>query len=65
VVWIPPNDDDDNGDCVNFTLCPRTIQEVEYVMAGGNWPPTIDDAPELRRVNLTKSNSPLGPPPSK
>jgi Xaa-Pro dipeptidase len=65
VVWIPPNDDDNDGDCVNFTLCPRTIQEVEYVMAGGNWPPTIDDAPELRRVNLTKSNSPLGPPPSK
>lgn len=37
VVWIPPQ-----GDCVNFTLCPRTIPEVEHVMAGGKWPPTVD-----------------------
>lgn len=52
VVWITPE-----GDCVNFTQCPRTIAEVEHVMAGGNWPPTVDQAPELRRVNLTKSTS--------
>jgi len=59
VVWITPQ-----GECVNFTLCPRTIAEVEHVMAGGNWPPLVDEAPELRRVNLTKPISPLGPPPS-
>jgi len=59
VVWIPSE-----GPCVNFTLCPRTVKEVEHVMAGGKWPPMVDDAPELRRVNLTKPNSPLGPPPS-
>lgn len=57
VIWIPPQ-----GKCVNFTLCPRTISEVEYVMAGGNWPPTHDEAPELRRVALTTPISPLGPP---
>jgi Xaa-Pro dipeptidase len=57
VIWIPPE-----GECVNFTLCPRTISEVEFVMAGGNWPPTVDGAPELRRLDLTKPISPLGPP---
>jgi Xaa-Pro dipeptidase len=30
---------------VNFTLCPRTVAEVESVMAGGPWPPVRDDAP--------------------
>jgi hypothetical protein len=30
---------------VNFTLCPRTVAEVESVMAGGQWPPAIDEAP--------------------
>jgi hypothetical protein len=30
---------------VNFTLCPRTVAEVEAVMAGGPWPPARDDAP--------------------
>jgi Xaa-Pro dipeptidase len=59
VVWIT-----DDG-CVNFTLCPRTVEEVEHVMAGGHWPPTQDAAPELRRVKLTTPISPLGPPPSK
>lgn len=49
--------------CVNFTLCPRTISEIEAVMAGGKWPPTKDDAPELRRVRLTEP-SPLPSPPS-
>jgi Xaa-Pro dipeptidase len=48
---------------VNFTLCPRTPEEIEHVMAGGMWPPTKDTAPELRRVNLTKP-MPLGPPAS-
>jgi Xaa-Pro dipeptidase len=48
---------------VNFTVCPRTPEEIEFVMAGGMWPPTKDTAPELRRVNLTKP-MPLGPPPS-
>jgi Xaa-Pro dipeptidase len=27
-----------NG-CVNYTLCPRTVNEIEHVMAGGKWPP--------------------------
>ena len=48
---------------VNFTVAPRTVQEVEFVMAGGMWPPTKDEAPELRRLHLTKP-VPLGPPPS-
>jgi Xaa-Pro dipeptidase len=39
--------------CVNYTLCPRTIDEIESVMTGGKWPPIIDSAPELRRVRLT------------
>ena len=50
--------------CINFTLCPRTVAEVEHVMSGGKWPPTKDDAPELRRVKLTSPISPLPPPPS-
>ncbi|KAL3924234.1 MAG: hypothetical protein SGILL_001164 [Bacillariaceae sp.] len=49
---------------VNFTLCPRTVSEVEHVMAGGKWPPLKDEAPELRRVKLTEPISPLPPPPS-
>jgi len=63
VIWIPPTEGES---CVNFTLCPRTISEVEYVMAGGKWPPMKDEAPELRRIRLTDTTvSPLGPPPSK
>ena len=34
---------------VNYTLCPRTIEEVEGVMAGSSWPPATDAAPELFR----------------
>ena len=49
--------------CVNYTLCPRTIDEIESVMGGGQWPPTRDAAPELRRVRLTDT-SPLPLPPS-
>jgi len=33
----------------NYTLCPRTIGEVESVMAGGAWPPAKDEAPWLFR----------------
>jgi Xaa-Pro dipeptidase len=41
--------------CVNYTTCPRTIDEVESVMSGAKWPPLQDKAPELRRVRLTDS----------
>jgi Xaa-Pro dipeptidase len=37
-----------NG-CVNYTLCPHTVNEIEHVMAGGKWPPAKDDSPELLR----------------
>lgn len=33
----------------NLTTCPRTVEEVESVMAGGQWPPATDAAPELCR----------------
>lgn len=33
----------------NLTTCPRTINEVESVMSGGQWPPMVDEAPELYR----------------
>lgn len=33
----------------NLTICPRTIDEVESVLAGGVWPPAVDKAPELKR----------------
>lgn len=49
---------------VNFTLCPRTIEEVESVMAGGKWPPVKDEAPRLRRTRLTDP-TPLPSPPSR
>ena len=48
---------------VNFTLCPRTIPEVEHCMAGGKWPPMTDAAPELGRKRLTDP-TPLPSPPS-
>jgi Xaa-Pro dipeptidase len=47
----------------NFTLCPRTIAEVESVLAGGKWPPVKDEAPELKRSRLTDP-TPLPSPPS-
>ncbi|KAJ8603809.1 hypothetical protein CTAYLR_000227 [Chrysophaeum taylorii] len=34
---------------VNLTLCPRTTDEIESVMAGGSWPPPTDTAPWLFR----------------
>jgi Xaa-Pro dipeptidase len=49
----------------NFTLCPRTVDEVEMVMEGGRWPPMVDEAPELRRLKLTKPWTPLPSPPSR
>lgn len=49
---------------VNYTLCPRTIPEVESVMAGAKWPPLQDEAPKLRRMRLT-TTTPLPSPPSK
>jgi len=48
---------------INYTLCPRTVNEIESVMAGGKWPPATDEAPELRRVRLTDP-TPLPSPPS-
>lgn len=45
VVLVTPT-----GQCPdNLTTCPRTVQEIEYVIAGGDWPPQIDSAPELCR----------------
>eukprot|EP01039_Chlorochromonas_danica_P010858 gene10858-12068_t len=32
-----------------LSTCPRTVQEIEEVMAGGAWPPAVDRAPELHR----------------
>jgi Xaa-Pro dipeptidase len=49
--------------CENYTLCPRTISEIESVMGGGKWPPLRDEAPFLRRGRLTDP-SPLPSPPS-
>jgi len=37
------------GGAENLTTCPRTIAEVESVLAGGEWPPAKDTAPWLRR----------------
>jgi hypothetical protein len=48
---------------INYTLCPRTVDEVEAVMAGAPWPPPTDAAPELRRewVTLDKSSGTMLP----
>jgi len=40
--------------CVNYTNCPRTIDEVECVIGGGKWPPAQDVEPRLRRKFLVK-----------
>eukprot|EP00049_Salpingoeca_infusionum_P008617 m.142578 g.142578 ORF g.142578 m.142578 type:complete len:507 (-) comp14063_c0_seq1:1811-3331(-) len=37
----------------NFTQTPRTIEEVESVMSGGQWPPAEDKAPQLCRSFAT------------
>jgi len=47
--------------CENFTICPRTVKEVEHVCGGGKWPPVRDDAPELRRKRLCDPNLLLQP----
>jgi Xaa-Pro dipeptidase len=46
--------------CDNFTTCPRTIDEVEHVMAGGKWPPLKDTDISLRRSRLTDTSPLLG-----
>ena len=48
---------------VNYTLCPRTVDEVEGVMAGAPWPPPTDAAPELLRewVTLDKGSGNMLP----
>ena len=33
----------------NLTTCPRTVREIEDVLAGATWPPAVDEAPELKR----------------
>lgn len=33
----------------NLTTCPRTVNEIESVLAGNAWPPAVDAAPELKR----------------
>lgn len=33
----------------SLSTCPRTIEEVESVLAGAPWPPSVDNAPELMR----------------
>ena len=49
---------------VNYTLCPRTVTEVEQVCQRQmKWPPLVDTAPELRRVRLLDT-TPLPAPPS-
>jgi len=45
VVWVTG---DLEGPRV-LSTCPRTVREVEEVMAGGQWPPSKDEAPYLRR----------------
>lgn len=44
----------ENG-CDNFTICPRTTDEVEKVMAGSKWPPLNDCDLSLKRSQLTQT----------
>lgn len=37
------------GGAESLSTCPRTVEEIEAVMAGGVWPPVRDAAPELKR----------------
>jgi len=46
--------------CINFTVCPRTVKEVEYVKSGGKWPPLSDEAPELKRKRLLDTSLLMG-----
>ena len=38
------------GGAESLSTCPRTVEEIEAVMAGGAWPPKIDAAPYLKRA---------------
>ena len=38
------------GGAESLSTCPRTIEEIEDVMAGGAWPPKADAAPYLKRA---------------
>jgi len=42
--------------CENYTLCPRTVDEVESVMSGGKWPPMKDADESLKRTRLTDTS---------
>ena len=44
----------------NLSLCPRTVAEVESVIAGGAWPPERDEAPELFRSWVRPNNAVQG-----
>jgi Xaa-Pro dipeptidase len=35
--------------CENLSLCPRAVEEVLHVMNGGEWPPTMDVLPGMKR----------------
>ena len=43
--------------CENYTICPRTLEEVEHVASGGKWPPTKDSDPTLYRTCLTTTKT--------
>ncbi|KAJ1454905.1 peptidase M24, structural domain-containing protein [Pelagophyceae sp. CCMP2097] len=45
----------------NYTLCPRTCDEVEAVMRGEQWPPATDAAPYMFRKWTTLVDSALVP----
>ena len=36
--------------CENLSQAPRTVDEVDAVLRGGQWPPMEDQAPELKRA---------------
>jgi Xaa-Pro dipeptidase len=38
--------------CENLTHCPRTVEEVESVLSGDQWPPPSDTAPWLFRKTM-------------
>lgn len=42
--------------CENLSLCPRAVEEVLHVMNGGEWPPTKDVLPEMKRKWATCRN---------
>jgi Xaa-Pro dipeptidase len=39
-----------SGPAESLSTCPRTVAEIEAVMAGGQWPPARDEAPYLLRA---------------